>query len=363
MNDEGLCAAVSRAVGAPAIHVEEVRREALAYDAFLAGRSVVRVRGTAVTPNGAVPWSMTEKATEGKGAVSAYLYDNALREFHAYDSGLLDDLAPAVAAPTAYGLQKGADGRLTLWLEDVGQPRQLSPSDILLVAHDLGRLAGRWVDRVPLHPWLFTGWIERHSQRAAAVGDIARLHAVRRRSAVEARLGWAIREAIELIERQSTFRRLLERMPQTLCHHDAVGANVVRRRRDGKDETVLFDWETVGPGAIGADLASLLFSSARRGDCSATALPQVLSPALDAYEDGMNEMGAPVDADVLRLAFHAAVALRWSLARDVVIALDDGAAVRRGSAPEESPEESLTELIALTRVLRDSAGEAGRLST
>ena len=164
-----------------------------------------------------------------------------------------------------------------------------------------------------------------------------------------------------MIEQQGAFRSAVERVPQTLCHHDAVAANVVRRERHGQSETVLIDWEMVGPGGIGADLASLLFSSARRGDFSAAVLPDVLPSALEAYLDGTHEAGAPVDGVTLRLAFHAAVALRWSLARDVVLALDEGTLVRRGSAPDESPDEAMAELIALTRVLLGSAAEARRL--
>ena len=111
--------------------LQGVEREPLAYDAFLAGRSVARVRGIAVTSNGTVPWSMIEKVTEGPAVASAYLYDNAVREFHAYDSGILDDLAPSVTAPTAYGVHTRADGRLSLWLEDVGEPRRLSSAEIV----------------------------------------------------------------------------------------------------------------------------------------------------------------------------------------------------------------------------------------
>jgi hypothetical protein len=49
--------------------------------------------------------------------------------------------------------------------------------------------------------------------------------------------------------------------------------------------------------------------------------------------------------------------LRWSLARDVITALADGSPVRRGSAPDESPEQALEELILLTHVLRDVAAD------
>jgi hypothetical protein len=182
-----LQAAVARAVRAPVDRLDDVRREAIAYDAFLAGRSVARIRGLAQTPAGTVPWSVIEKATDGPAAASPYLYDNARREFRAYDSGLLDDLAPSVAAPTPCGLAEAPDGALTLFLENVA--------------------------------------------------------------------------------------------------------------------------------------------------------------------------GSPVDEDALRVGLHAAIALRWTLVRDLVVAVEDGSSLFRGSAPGESREESIAQLTLLSRVLFDSAAQ------
>src|SRR3954468_21786989 len=77
-------------------------REPLEYDAFFAHRTVTRLRdgdGTAI-----------EKVTEGPGLAAEYLYDNALREFAAYTSGLLGDLGP-VRAPRVIEAREEADGR------------------------------------------------------------------------------------------------------------------------------------------------------------------------------------------------------------------------------------------------------------
>jgi hypothetical protein len=358
-----LADAVSRSVGAPVTHIGDVHRHELAYDAFLAGRSVTRLRGVALTSDGPVEWSLVEKLTAGPADVSDYLYANGRRELLAYGSDLLSDLAPAVSAPLAYGLDQGPDGRLTLLLEDLSPSgRRMSPPDVRLAAQHLGRLAGRWLGRVPRHPWLFTGWIERHAQSPAMAGALQSFRSLRSRRDIESRLGWRIDEAADLIRQQTRLASALERMPQTLCHHDAVAANVFVRSAGGQEELVLIDWESIGPGAVGADLASLLFSSARRGDSSATVLPALIPAALEAYGEGMRETGAYLGEDALRLMVHAAIALRWTLTRDLVVALENGSFVRRGSAPEESADAALTQLIALSRVLLDSGEEARRLS-
>ena len=145
------------------------------------------------------------------------------------------------------------------------------------------------------------------------------------------------------------------------CHHDAVAANVFARERDGSAETVLIDWESVGPGPAGADLASLLFSSPRRGDFSARRLPELIPAALSAYERGIADTRASVRSDEVRLGLHASVSLRWTLVRDVIGLLGDPGRARRGSAPHETPDAALAELLALVPVLLDSAAKARRL--
>lgn len=130
------------------------------------------------------------------------------------------------------------------------------------------------------------------------------------------------------------------------------------RRGGAGHETVLIDWESVGPGPMGADLASLLFSSARRGDISAGWLPELLPAALVAYQEGIADVGGSADADDVALGLHASIALRWTLVRDVVRAMRGPGGVFRGSAPHETPEEAIDELVALIPVLLDSATEA-----
>ena len=320
------------------------------------------MHGTAVLDGLSLRWSLIEKVTERPDVASEYLYDNGMREFRAYQSGLLGDLAPGMVAPRAYGFQESADGTLTLWLEDVSPSERWAPEQFIDTARHLGRFAGRWLHRPPEYPWLFRDWIDRHSQPAAVADGLEIIQATRGRSDIEGRLEPGLQDAALLIEDQPLYRSALEGLPQTLCHHDAVRANLFSRVRYGARETVAIDWEMVGPGAIGADLASLLFSSVRRGDLSTASLLAIKPRALEAYAVGATEMGAAVEPTEVRLGFSAAVSLRWSLVRDVVVALASGRPVRRGSAPQEPPETALDELVALTHVLLDSAIEARQLA-
>jgi hypothetical protein len=357
--------AVARLLQAPIAAVDDIRSEPIVYDAFLAGRELARVRGSAMLAERRVAWSLIEKRTDGPDRASAYLVDNAVREVAAYRSGLLDDLAKGLRAPRLFATHEGADGRLTLWLEDLApngrQPH--APDDLLHAARHLGRLAGRWVGRVPDRPWLFRGWVERHSQPAAVADGLRVVTDASGEGRVVGRLGGRMHEAARLIEGQGRIGAVLDALPSTLCHHDAVAANVFATRdADNAPATVLIDWESVGPGAVGADLASLLFASARRGDIPSSWLAELLPAAHEAYRHGLTDVGAAIDADTVALGLHASIALRWTLVRDVARALREGTSVFRGSALHESPEEALDELVALVPVLLDSAAEADRLS-
>ncbi|MDQ0744691.1 hypothetical protein QFZ62_001999 [Clavibacter sp. B3I6] len=264
--DPGLRAPVGDLVGRPVAALEGVRREPLEYDAFLAHRSVTRIRGVAVTADGTRrPWSLVEKRTEGPALAVPYLVANGARELAAYRSGLLDALPSGIRAPRAHGTAQDADGGVTLWIEEVQHrgPRPLDRAALLDAAEALGALGGRWLGRPPADPWLFPGWIDRHAQPEAAAAGARILAAPGPRA--RALLGDRIPAAARLLASQDRVRAVLEGLPRTLCHHDATGANVFA----AGDGIVLIDWESMGPGPVGADLASLLFSSVRRGDAPA----------------------------------------------------------------------------------------------
>jgi hypothetical protein len=339
--------AVLAATGRPEALITEAHPEPLDYDAFLANRTVRRITGVATDGGERIPWSLIEKWTDGPTVASAYLIDNTERELAAYCSGMLEDLAPRVRAPRPYGTRVDADGAITLWIEDVAHegPRPLDAEALLAAARDLGGMAGRWLGHPLPEPWLFRGFISRHSQPEAWEAGAATLSTTH--PAVVARLGGRLAGGVRLLRGLERVRGILESLPSTLCHHDAVGANVFRNRGD----TVLIDWESVGPGPAGVDLASLLFASVRRGDASAFVVGPLIESAFEAYLEGMREQTDAVDADAVRLGFDASIVLRWKLIADLAATIESGGEARRGSAPHESPEQALEELIALADVL------------
>ncbi|GAB3535723.1 hypothetical protein GCM10027403_14130 [Arthrobacter tecti] len=351
---ESLKLAVSNAVGGQVTALEGVKRTPLDYDAFLAHRSVSRLHGNATVNGKTVPWSVIEKHTEGPLLATPYLLDNGIREFEAYGSGVLDDVAPGIGTPRAYGRRRSPDGGMTLWLEEIQHEgaRPLDANAILAAAHDLGGMAGRWAGRELSEPWYFTGWIDRHSQPEAVEQGLARLR--RAHPGAVAGLGDQMPKAAKLVLAQRRCREILESLPHTLCHHDAVGANVFSTEA----RTVLIDWESVGPGPVGADLASLLFASVRRGDALASVVAPIVDAAFERYAEALRAEARHITVADIRRGFDAAVALRWKLAADVVEGFEKGQPPRRGSLPHEDPAVAQEELIVLVDLILSSADRA-----
>jgi hypothetical protein len=103
----------------------------------------------------------------------------------------------------------------------------------------------------------------------------------------------------------------MAKLPQTICHHDAMAPNLFAvRRPDGSTETVGIDWQMVGHGPAGAELAlfvagSVMFLRTRVGTLS-----ELDRRAFEAYVDGLAETGARFDRADVAFAYAAASVLR-----------------------------------------------------
>lgn len=109
-------AAAAAALGRPVVSAEIVRREPLAYDPFVGGRSVERVVGRAVAGGAStdawVAWTAIVKRTRGGDLVAAR------RELWAYTQGIAGSSGPDMTAPALLGSEDGTEG-VALWLEEV----------------------------------------------------------------------------------------------------------------------------------------------------------------------------------------------------------------------------------------------------
>lgn len=213
------------------------------------------------------------------------------------------------------------------------------------------------IRRAPLPPGFDAddAWAERHGQPERVPEALAELAGLRRADGsdrVMALLGDREFGRTEgLIA--STGRRIaaLARFPRSLLHHDLVRSNLFALA-DGS--TAAIDWENVGRGPMGVDLAPLVIGSVRRGEASGEDLAAIEDACLRAYVAGLRAAGIDADPGV-QAGYRLALGLRWHVVLGTIrTALDPAATRLRGSRPEEPWDEGLRHFVAVARRILDA---------
>jgi Ser/Thr protein kinase RdoA (MazF antagonist) len=341
----------------------------IVYDVYLPGRTLGRFIGAAIVDGGVIPWSIVLKRTRPPQGREQASDDGCKREVLAYRSGLLADIPGQLRAARALDVSEDVHGTTWLWLEDVVDSfgREWPLAQYRRAARHLGQFNGAYLAGRPLpaFPWLMPSWAEHHSEPWKIPEALPEIEALA--SAARARQAFPVPIADlapQLLRDVPTFVGILARLPQTLCHHDAARANLFARQcADGTIETVAIDWEAIGPGTVGAEIATLVFGTMRRGDFSAEHATDLDRDVFAGYLAGLRDAEGQGDPDLVRLGYTAAVALRWFLLRGTLRALTgDGPPAMRGRASTESAERAVEQFILLSLFLLERADEARRLA-
>jgi aminoglycoside phosphotransferase (APT) family kinase protein len=205
--------------------------------------------------------------------------------------------------------------------------------------------AGAQIDLLE-HPTLATHPLLRELYSAPLVADVQQL--------------WAERER---------FFAGLERLPQTLCHHDLWRHNLAARPGSAvQPQTVVLDWEVAGLGAPGEDVGNLLGVSLLNFDLPAEQAAAAAETLLSEYLAGLRSTGRACAADeaaAVRGAFAAAAALRCVFSTacwPAAIALDESGRFRAETEQRwRRPIETIfAQWASVTRFLLEQAAAARR---
>ena len=336
------------ALGRPVTSARLDARTPVDYDPFLAGRSVDRVTGEATLHGGELaPWSAIVKHTSGPGLAAAH------RELDAYLNGAAGErAAQSLHAPALLAHDHGPE-HVELWLQELRD--EFDGRWPIARYGAAARHIARWTAHIgsgrPSSVAPHFAWAEHHGQPDRVPAAVAELHALRSMPAAPEIMtllddaGFARTEA--MIARAATIIRAVNGLPQTLLHHDLVRSNLFAVSGSA---TAAIDWETVGPGPVGVELAPLVVGSVRRGEASSDDLADLERLVLDEYEQARMLTGGPT-VDV-RGAYQLALGLRWHVVLGTIRVFMQPTATRiRGSRPDEPRAESLRHLIALSRHL------------
>lgn len=368
LDEATLTPLVRRALCREAAELLDWRWSPIAHDMYLSGRTLARFTGEAVVDGNVVPWSIVLKKTGPAREADGARGEWGAREALAYRSGLLADIPGELAVPRALTVTEDAHACIWLWLEDVvdqfGGAWPLAQYG--RAARALGQFNGAYLAGRPLpdYPWLMPSWAEHHSALQTIPAALPQIEALASDDRVRAAFPVPIVElAPRLLRDEPAFIEILARLPRTLCHHDASQANLLARRRaDGTVETVAIDWESVGHGTAGAEIATLVFGTMRRGDFSAERAAELDRDVFAGYLAGLRDAGWRGEPDLVRLGYCAAVALRWFLLRGTLRALTEDAALAIRGRAVESRERAIEQFILLTLFLLERADEARTLA-
>ena len=270
------------------------------------GHGTFRVSGMA----GSRPWSLILKVlgrTSGTGSNDPREWNYWKREILAYQSGLLDDLPPGIAAARCFGVVSHPRDEYWIWLEDAGA---LSTAwDMAHYAHaarDLGRFNGTYLAGrpVPDRPWFTRGRVRNWLDLARPILDDLPAHLAGRtrrhwltpRTAESVAVLWRAREPM---------LAALDALPHCLCHHDAFPRNLFV----GESNTTAIDWQIMGTGAVGEEIMPLVAVSVQLMHVPPAKVRELEEAVFGNYVEGLRDAGWRGNERDVRLGYAAAAGL------------------------------------------------------
>jgi hypothetical protein len=281
---------------------------------------VYRLEGHASFEKRIEPWSLILKicpGDDGESGPGQWLYGP--REALAYRSGLIATLPAGLRAPACFEVSDRPDGTAWVWMEEVQdeQPGPWSLHRHVLAARELGKFsAGCLAAPPPDVPWMRRGVLRRLAEAAApTMASLDTLSIPDAPPVVRAFFTPAIMAGIRrLWDDRHLLLDAYDSLPAVLCHRDAHRNNLrARRLPDGSEELIALDWEYVGWGVPGEELAGQLVGSAILSDIGDVAVLDFDTACFAGYLHGMRDAGWEGDPRTVRLGHTTSLALRWGI--------------------------------------------------
>lgn len=276
------------------------------------GLGIYRFAGRARLQSETTPWSMVLKALAPQPEQEASHWAYWKREPLAYTSGVLLDLPDGVVAPRCFAVVE-EEVACWCWIEDVGDestPRW-TLDQYRRAARCLGRFNGAYLTGRPLpqREWFGHGRERTWLQRSEEV-----FQDLERWTGHPLAQSWLSQESQQRTKHfwQGREKHLaaLHWLPQTLCHHDAYRPNLRLRQDDmGEDSLIAFDWQMMGIGAVGEEIAHLVWGGLRCNNVEPGQAKALDAAVFDGYLVGLREAGWQGDDRIVRYAYAAAAAL------------------------------------------------------
>lgn len=242
------------------------------------------------------------------------------READVYVRGLPETYTRSgVVSPGLLGLFERPDGRLSLWLRDVDgrSGEHWSIERTGRHALRLGEAQGycavdeSWAESdIPWSRGMLREYLDNPDATSADI-DWRNLHEKHlwETPLMSRHFDGELRdEVLRLCDERYAFVELGEKLPSTLCHHDAWPRNFLD---DGGEHTIGLDWAFAGSGWIGADIGNYVSDTALDLLRPAEELEPLNRAVFDAYCAGLGKGGWHGDSRAVRLGM-CLMAVKWT---------------------------------------------------
>ncbi|MCD6534845.1 MAG: phosphotransferase [Deltaproteobacteria bacterium] len=295
------------------------------------GGTIYRFTGQGSGPGLNISWSLILKVFRpGNDDIDISDWNYYKREVDAYQSGWFDDLPGNLAVPRSFAAVEHPDGICWIWLEDITDEigSQWPLEHYGIVARHLGRFNGAYLTgrELPSWPWLSSGWLRKYVARNASALPLLQ-NSLMHPLVCRWLPGDFADNLLRLWGERGLFLKALDRLPQTLCHHDAFRRNLFAQRPVAGDvQTVVIDWAFCGQGAIGEELVPLIQADLFFFEVDLAQAKMLEEIVFAGYISGLREAGWQGDPRQVRLGYTAAASLRYNfgeMGRILAVILDE----------------------------------------
>jgi hypothetical protein len=233
-------------------------------------------------------------------------------------------------APKFLGADRPTRNTALLWLEYVnGKPAaSWSLVEWKYMASALAAVQANFVEDRSL---LSESWLNHNDLRKWVDFDRTQLFPIRLTSSLRRLVApylepRALMSVIAIWRERNRLLDRLDRLPMTLCHNDIWSGNALLeqcRSSRVRQRPVIFDWQLVGPGPIGGDLAFAVVAGVWLLFFSGSRIIQLERALLSGYIAGLRKAGRIELLPHARESFTITAALRYAfmlpqLLRDIV---------------------------------------------
>ena len=275
---------------------------------------VCRLSGFARKGRADLTWSLILKVPPPTSAARDPLNREPFqRELLVMQCGILEQMPDCIAGPRLLGISDMPDDEPWVWMEDVQGDSSFDwpLPRFRLCAHHMGLMKGWFLEENTIDSRLdlsarLAQEIDVFTKQTDPFYDAFPVHPMTRQLSKNG-FGERIRR---LREKRGVIIDALLRLPLTFSHGDFCYPNLFSRvLQDGRDQTVLVDWQYAGYRQIGSDLGPFVSDCTMHPRFRKAAEPrEFLELIVDGFQSGLKESGWPGDLRITRFCILARLA-------------------------------------------------------